>query len=277
MDPPDSSSVSERFRGHAHCSYETVMRLTCPGIAGLLALPFALAPALGCGEPPQPETTSPEELANRAAVTRLTSLRRADLAMTEGTVSFDRHTGTFTTGDDSKTRGETHAGYQQAAELGLSYLRDSTQQDPLGSGLSMRQIGLKLRVSNACNLVYVMWRDTPRPGPRELAVLVKSNPGKTTSSQCHNAGYELIKTVTTGPLADGFTDRAEHTLRADLDDALNLVVSIDRARVLAAPLVHPSGPQKGQLVREVTGFGRGVGFRTDNAIFRFRLSAGPRL
>lgn len=97
-----------------------------------------------------------------------------------------------------------------AAQLDFTYRGDTATSRELASGSARRQLGLKLRAQNGCNLVYVMWRLDPKP---MLEVSVKSNPGKVTHADCGADGYEKVKATKSWPvpvLADG--DR--HTLRA---------------------------------------------------------------
>src|SRR5690349_4283787 len=57
-----------------------------------------------------------------------------------------------------------------AAELRFTYDGSSEGVAPLASGQVRRQIGIKLRAENGCNLVYVMWRLEPKA---QLVVSVK--------------------------------------------------------------------------------------------------------
>src|SRR5437870_3663128 len=72
-----------------------------------------------------------------------------------------------------------------AAEVRFTYFGPSDVEEPLASGLPRRQIGLKLRAQDPCNLVYVMWRLHPEA---RIVVSVKRNPGKHASRECGNAG-----------------------------------------------------------------------------------------
>ena len=96
------------------------------------------------------------------------------------------------------------------ASLEFTYRGDTASARELASGSARRQVGLKLRAQNGCNVVYVMWRLDPKP---MLEVSVKSNPGKVTHADCGAEGYEKVKPTKSWRvpvLADG--DR--HTLRA---------------------------------------------------------------
>jgi hypothetical protein len=45
----------------------------------------------------------------------------------------------------------------QIAELRFQYLGPSADSKPLASGTLRRQIGLKLKAEDGCNLIYAMW------------------------------------------------------------------------------------------------------------------------
>jgi hypothetical protein len=76
------------------------------------------------------------------------------------------------------------------AELRFVYDGPTAVAAPLGSGALRRQIGLKLRARDGCNLLYVMWRIEPKPG---IVVSVKSNPGARTFAECRNGGYRNLR------------------------------------------------------------------------------------
>jgi len=99
-----------------------------------------------------------------------------------------------------------------AASLTFTYRGETEHTRALASGQERRQLGLKLRAANGCNLVYVMWRLDPKP---KLDISVKYNPGMSTHKQCGASGYTKVKPVEHGavpPLTDGET----HTLRAEI-------------------------------------------------------------
>src|ERR1700738_677138 len=59
------------------------------------------------------------------------------------------------------------------AEIDFRYLGPSAGAKPLASGELRRQIGLKLRAQDTCNLVYAMWHIEP---DARVAVSIKRNP-----------------------------------------------------------------------------------------------------
>jgi hypothetical protein len=97
-----------------------------------------------------------------------------------------------------------------AAELAIVYRGETEAQRALASGPARRQLGLKLRAKNGCNVVYVMWRLDPRP---KLEVSVKLNPGAKDHEDCGADGYTKVKPTKTWALPDLVVgDR--HDLRA---------------------------------------------------------------
>jgi hypothetical protein len=130
------------------------------------------------------------------------------------------------------------------------------QTRALASGQRRRQLGLKLRAGDGCNLVYVMWRLDPRPA---LEVSVKSNPGARTTRECGARGYTRIKPASRAPLPP-LDDGAEHELRAAIEGD-TLVASVDgrvvwRGRLpeAARALSGPAGLRSDNLAFELVDF-----------------------
>lgn len=143
-----------------------------------------------------------------------------------------------------------------AAELRFSYLGPSVRSSPLADGTLRRQIGLKLRARDTCNLVYVMWHLEPTVGAH---VSVKRNPGATTHADCGAGGYVNVKPSKSARGVDA--SRGEHALRAAIrGDAL--VVALDDTVVWEGTLPDEA--------RELHG---PVGARSDNGMFDFALYA----
>jgi len=59
---------------------------------------------------------------------------------------------------EPKMRAVVDASDGDAAELRFTYLGASDGDARLASGELRRQVGLKLRAADGCNLLYVMWR-----------------------------------------------------------------------------------------------------------------------
>ncbi|NVB82469.1 MAG: hypothetical protein HOV81_29085 [Kofleriaceae bacterium] len=140
----------------------------------------------------------------------------------------------------------------------------------LASGQERRQIGLKLRAENGCNLVYVMWRLDPKP---KIDVSVKRNVGQKTSKECGAEGYTKVKpTSSLGP-ADLPTldDNTEHELRAEITgDALvawvdGRVAWMGSLPETARTLAGPAGVRSDNLDFELRGLAVDVGSRADVA------------
>ena len=143
------------------------------------------------------------------------------------------------------------------AELRFTYLGPSEGSAPLASGEMRRQIGLKLRAADGCNLLYVMWRIEPKA---QLVVSLKSNPGMTTHRQCGARGYKnLVARAGTQPAA--IAPNLEHRMHAKLDGRI-LRVWIDRALAW-----------EGDVGDETLKLHGPVGVRSDNGRFDFELLA----
>jgi hypothetical protein len=109
-------------------------------------------------------------------------------------------------------RGYASGAAGDAAQLTFTYHGESTETRTLAGGQARRQIGLKLRAQDSCNVVYVMWRLDPRPA---LDVSVKLNPGGSTHEQCGADGYTKVRAyrkLAVPALRPGAT----HTVRAEI-------------------------------------------------------------
>ncbi|MGZ3458277.1 MAG: hypothetical protein ACXU86_07170 [Archangium sp.] len=147
----------------------------------------------------------------------------------------------------------------RVAELRFTYLGATREQKPLLSGELRRQIGLKLRAQDGCNVVYAMWRIEPKAG---LVVSVKHNPGMHRSDDCGNGGYQTVKPRSSSSvpvLGPGDS----HTLRAELQGA-ELTLRVDGRPVW-----------DGTLPPEALTFDGPVGLRSDNGRFEVELLSTP--
>ncbi len=188
----------------------------------------------------------------------LQSVTRADLCVTNGVVSA--LAGGRLGVNSASSRAVAQVSTGTSAEIRFRYLGPSVDSKPLASGEMRRQIGLKLRARDTCNLVYVMWHIEP---DARIAASVKRNPGWHSHAECHADGYTTLK-------ADSRVDLPRinpgewHTLRADLQRG-HLEVFADGRRVWT-----------GSLAGAVIDFDGPAGFRTDNARFEFEyLTAVP--
>jgi len=161
--------------------------------------------------------------------------------------------------DGPKMRGVAQGSSGDVGELRFLYRGATEQVAPLASGQIRRQVGLKLRAQDGCNLVYVMWRIDPKPG---IEVQIKSNPGMRVNSECGNRGYKKMSPRRRAPvptLAPG----SEHSLHAELTGQ-DLHVWVDGAVVWEGDL----GPEARMLSGP-------VGMRSDNVALELELLADP--
>lgn len=157
--------------------------------------------------------------------------------------------------DVGAMRGFLSTDRSRTAEVEFTYRGASKDTQPLLSGEIRRQIGLKLKAQDTCNVVYAMWHVAPTPG---LSVAVKSNPGKNTYAACKDQGYinatpSMTKDVP--PIVAG----VPHTMRAELDGQ-KLKVIVDGTLVWA-----------GSLPPEAAVIDGPPGVRSDNGTFDFQV------
>jgi len=190
----------------------------------------------------------------RATSTTLQKVERAKLCVTEGEV---RDAGDGQMEVDSPAMRAVVAGSEpEVAELHFVYRGPTAQTSALANGEVRRQVALKLRAEDSCNVVYVVWRFEPES---KLVVQTKANPGKHSHRECGDKGYENVApraAKQVPPPAAG----EEHSLQARLTGE-DLMVYLDRDLVWEGDLGSKadfSGP---------------VGIRTDNARLAFELAA----
>lgn len=186
----------------------------------------------------------------------LVVVSRAKLCVTEGAI--EELPGGRLSVAVPKMRAYVNALTPPAVEAHFTYLGSTGNEARLGSGELRRQVGLKLRAQDACNLVYAMWRIEPES---KLVVSVKSNPGQHSSAECANRGYRNIKAQHSKPvplLRSGDT----HDLRAEM--------SGDQLQVFADNVLVWEGAVGSDAM-----FNGPVGIRSDNARLELQLRA-PR-
>jgi hypothetical protein len=198
-----------------------------------------------------------------AQTTPLKTVPRSALAVSEGSIVPLGSGGAVRTADPAmRLVVRDHGHHATRARLSFQLRGASTTTTALGSGLVRQQIGLKLLAADPCNLVYVMWRDSP---DRSLEISVKRNPGETTSAQCGNAGYQDVAVVplTTPPSADLSAHVLEARVRPSSTGAA-LTVFADGTPVW-----------QGTLPAALTaGLNGPAGVRSDDGNYVFRLSTG---
>jgi hypothetical protein len=100
-----------------------------------------------------------------------------------------------------------------AAQLTFTFGGDADTSRALANGQARRQLGLKLRAADGCNVIYVMWRLDPKP---KLDVSVKRNPGMRTHAECGADGYTKVKPTSRAAHVPELVAGATHTLRAEI-------------------------------------------------------------
>jgi hypothetical protein len=180
---------------------------------------------------------------------------RDDLCVTNGVVS--RLASGRLAVEAASSRAVLHASLgqtaDQVAEIRFRYMGPSQSTKPLASGELRRQIGLKLRAEDTCNLIYAMWHIEP---DTRIAVSIKHNAGMHTHEQCRAGGYVNIKAprrLDLPPIRPG----EAHTLRAELHGN-DLTVTADGKVAWQGTLGNDTPSLTGP-----------TGFRTDNARFEF--------
>lgn len=186
------------------------------------------------------------------------------LNVTQGKITAVAPNATLATTDPA-VRAVHLGGVHSSARVWFRYLGKSTSDKPLDSGEYRRQIGLKLRHKNQCNLVYVMWHIEP---VSQIQVLIKRNPGQTTYNQCRSNGYKPVANIPVAAAGSGPHWLAARTRRTATGD-LALSVYADG--------VQHYGAKPGEILsaadtRDIEG---PIGVRSDNGHFVFQLSSQP--
>ncbi|HEU0036257.1 MAG TPA: hypothetical protein VFQ53_36845 [Kofleriaceae bacterium] len=139
-------------------------------------------------EEPAPPTSEPSR-GDKHVKTKLDVIK-GPLCVTKGAAQLGRKV------VDPTMRAVALGTRGDAAAMSFTFQGDSESVRALASGQKRRQLGLKLRAENGCNLVYVMWRLDPKPF---VEVSIKVNPGKRTHEECGAGGYTKIKKAETSP------------------------------------------------------------------------------
>jgi hypothetical protein len=185
-------------------------------------------------------------------------LRREDLDVTEGAIG--QGADGMLTVDVPKMRAVATVPTGDNVELRVRDRGPVADPKALGSGEMRRQIALKLRAQDPCNLLYVSWRIEPRS---QVVVQLKLDPTLHTSAECENGGYRTIKARRSSP-APELNDGREHRMDAHLAGT-DLTVVVDGRPVWA-----------GSVGDAVNGLHGPIGIRSDNGRFDFLLVALPQ-
>jgi hypothetical protein len=148
----------------------------------------------------------------------------------------------------------------EAGVVDFIYDGESQGSRALASGQVRRQIGVKLRAMDGCNLVYAMWRLDPSP---EVEVSVKINPGARTHAECGARGYTKIQPDYRGPLPT-LTVGSRHWMWAEIFGDL-LTIWIDDQIAW-----------RGNLPAEARTVSGPSGLRSDNISYRILGYYAPR-
>jgi hypothetical protein len=224
----------------------------------------APSPEVARQEQHAPASGAPGEPPSRLVVTPVSSERLCVTAGRVAPLGAPRATGGGWRVTDPTLRAVASGSRGEAAALRFTLRGDSTGTRALASGAPRRQLGLKLRAEDGCNLIYVMWRLDGRRGARPtLHVSVKRNPGQRTHRECGARGYTRVAPSEIGPLAP-LRPGAEHTLRAE--------ISSDELRAW----VDDELVWRGRLPAAASTLRGPAGVRSDNvALDLVELSAAP--
>jgi hypothetical protein len=155
------------------------------------------------------------------------------------------------------SRSSPRSSLARLAEMAFTYNAPSSSTTLLANGTLRRQVGLKLRAKDTCNVVYVMWHIAPTSG---IFVSVKHNPRMSTHAECGPKGYIGVQPRSVRALTPVQAGES-HTLRAVLEGT-SLRVITDGAVAW-----------EGTLPSEALTFDGPVGVRSDNVAFDFELRA----
>ncbi|HWO13568.1 MAG TPA: hypothetical protein VNN80_28900 [Polyangiaceae bacterium] len=160
-------------------------------------------------------------------------------------------------------RAELGRSPRSAAEVQFVYLGPTASDAPLASGELRRQIGLKLRARDTCNVVYVMWHVEPSS---RIVVSVKSNPGQSRHEECGDRGYSVLASTSSESVPEVTVGQA-HALGAEIRGHELWVTADGKTRWV------------GRLPNEAFEFDGPIGVRSDNGEFSVALRAekvGPK-
>lgn len=215
---------------------------------------FAFATSGACGNPRLASADRGDKVAQQERpMIKLAPVAPGALCVTKGAARIGERV------TQPTVRAFAHETSGDAAALTFTYRGETEHTRALASGQERRQLGLKLRAANGCNLVYVMWRLDPKPA---LEVSIKVNPGMSTHKQCGAEGYQKVKhgaLAAVPPLVAGET----HTLRAEISGD-ELTAWIDDQPAWRGTLPDPARTLSGP-----------AGLRSDNLAFDLVAFSAP--
>jgi len=156
--------------------------------------------------------------------------------------------------DEPEVRAVLRSGTARVVGASFEYHGPTARSAALASGRIRRQLALKLRARDGCNVVYVAWRIAPESG---IEVTVKRNPGLMRHAQCGSRGYSRV-----------IPDHAIEPVAIERGTSHSLEVALDGRELR----VHADGALawEGRLPADALQFDGPAGFRTDNS--RLRLT-----
>ncbi len=211
---------------------------------------IALLAMVGC----KSATAKPPSKAPEPA--ELTQVAAGELCVTTGAVKSEDDRIRI---EEPTVRAVALGSTGDAAALRFTYEGPTDEVDALGSGQIRKQLGIKLRAEDGCNLIYVMWRLDPKPG---IEVSVKRTPGARTHEECGTGGYTKIK-PTRSKRVRRPKPGEEHLLQAQLDGR-DLTAWVDGKVVW-----------QGRLDKAAAALSGPAGLRTDNVQVEAELLAVP--
>jgi hypothetical protein len=180
----------------------------------------------------------------------LRPITQADLNVTDGSVgTFNGHL--FV--DVPEMRAILKVKGTRLIEVPFTYVGPTEDTSKLADGNLRRQFGLKLNAQDACNVLYVMWRISPKA---DLVVSMKHNAGMHSSSRCGDGGYRNLQPAKRAALPE-LQSGSSHTLRAEMRNQ-DLQVSVDGGVVWEGNIPPEALPLDGR-----------AGLRSDNMRVQF--------
>ncbi|MGN6103969.1 MAG: hypothetical protein ACTHU0_02595 [Kofleriaceae bacterium] len=253
---PDIGEINSSPRASHRAPHRAVARPSPFRVHVAVTCALLLA-AVACACSPGTLEAAPEDKRTadpRPAARSLPEISADRLCVTKGTAALGARI------TEPTVRGVALGSAGDAATLRFRFRGGSPHHRALASGQSRRQLGLKLRAQDGCNLVYVMWRLDPKP---LIEVSIKRNPGKRTHEECGADGYTKLRPARSRPVP-ALAPGASHTLTAEISGD-ELLAWIDGRLSWRGPLPAAA--------REISG---PAGLRSDNLAFDLiSFSAAP--
>lgn len=167
----------------------------------------------------------------------------------------------------SVTRAQDEASLGDAGMIRFRILGPTAEQTPLSDGEMLQQVGLRLRVRDTCNVLFVMWATTPR---EHIRVVLKTHPDMARFADCGAGGYTQVADF----------DRASYGFRSALQGGeSSLAVRIVDDRFIriylndgSAPLAIVDARANATLESFLTTIRGHTGVRSDNLRLSFELA-----